>query len=650
MCAVEQPVSVRTPSRLAPSESTYWTGSRASCGTVNGCTSRSPTEKPRCESIRLNGHCAASAPVSRRAANVPCVSHTGIPKRLANGNTPSPWSACSCVTTIPERSEGARPTRARRDTVSRSENPQSSMRHVRATSTTSALPRLPLPSEAKRTKPLRLFQLLLQQGENPTCRLGGIQAALLVEDLHFARVVAILHEYAILLGLRIGRGAPEHELGKKTVVLLVERVGLRIDVAHEVETLRAIAVLDGEAYAIEHESHAPPGPVERLGELESPDPVLNRHDLRPSIVLVHRKLRSRTRVLRTEADHQPAQKLGLYARVRWPGLPHRAVAVLVDIDLGHAPVGDIDLGGVGLCAALQTRAEFVALAGGVGSVENAADQVSNRILFDLCAIFGPVGLHDPGFGDLGFDHEAESLPEILDDGPDLFGRLRHDQPALAAGSIDPHFVDFRQDRGRSGPRCAAALGVVGRKSRRPGRAPFRDLIALVTSRRGQVGRNLERRELLLGLVIDLRGIEQRAAAGKRQPQHCRDDGAAVPRHPAFPSTTRRPLAGVTSAWRMASLTTSWNCCESGVSGRRMPMPISPICATAHFTGIGLASTKSFVWSPRSLKFNSRAFSRSPASAAEHISCISRGATLAVTEMIPLPPRSMSASPLASSPL
>src|SRR5712691_5091769 len=151
MCAVEQPVSVRTPSRLAPSESTYCTGSRASCGTVNGCTRRSPTEKPRCESIRLHGHSSGSAPVSRRAASVPCVSHTGIPKRFASGNTPSPWSACSCVTIIPARSEGARPTRARRDTVSRSENPQSSMRHVRATSTTSALPRLPLPSEAKRT-------------------------------------------------------------------------------------------------------------------------------------------------------------------------------------------------------------------------------------------------------------------------------------------------------------------------------------------------------------------------------------------------------------------------------------------------------------------------------------------------------------------
>ena len=40
---VGAPVSVSTPSRRAPSESTYCTGSRASCGTGNGCTCRSPT-------------------------------------------------------------------------------------------------------------------------------------------------------------------------------------------------------------------------------------------------------------------------------------------------------------------------------------------------------------------------------------------------------------------------------------------------------------------------------------------------------------------------------------------------------------------------------------------------------------------------------
>src|SRR5258705_6955522 len=44
-----------------------------------------------------------------------------------------------------------------------------------------------------------------------------------------------------------------------------------------------------------------------------------------------------------------------------------------------------------------------------------------------------------------------------------------------------------------------------------GRVPLGNLIALVASRRGQVGRNFERRGLFFGLVLDFRGIEQRAA-------------------------------------------------------------------------------------------------------------------------------------------
>src|SRR5207245_11565191 len=114
-----------------------------------------------------------------------------------------------------------------------------------------------------------LFQLLLEKGKNLAGRIGGSGVAFLVENLHFARVVAILHEHAILLGLRIGRGAPERELREKTVVLLVERIGFRIDVAHEVDSLGAVAVLDREAHALEHQYNAPPGSVDRLRELES---------------------------------------------------------------------------------------------------------------------------------------------------------------------------------------------------------------------------------------------------------------------------------------------------------------------------------------------------------------------------------------------
>jgi len=86
-----------------------------------------------------------------------------------------------------------------------------------------------------------------------------MRVAFLLRTCHFARVVAILHEDAILLGLGIRRGAPEHELGRKLSFFLSRASASGSTLPHEVETLRAVASLDGEAYAIEHESDAPPG-------------------------------------------------------------------------------------------------------------------------------------------------------------------------------------------------------------------------------------------------------------------------------------------------------------------------------------------------------------------------------------------------------
>src|SRR5215467_11013481 len=107
---------------------------------------------------------------------------------------------------MPDRSEGARPARARRASVSWIVNPQSSMTRVPPASARSALPRLPLPSEAKR----KLLQLLLQQGKNTLGRVRAIGAAVLVEDPHLARFsVALLHEHAVLPGLRVRGIAPE---------------------------------------------------------------------------------------------------------------------------------------------------------------------------------------------------------------------------------------------------------------------------------------------------------------------------------------------------------------------------------------------------------------------------------------------------------
>ena len=70
---------------------------------------------------------------------------TGKPNFLASRKTPPTCSPCSCVTTIPARSEGA----SKRLTVSRKPKPQSSIKQVAPCSTSSALPALPLPSEAK---------------------------------------------------------------------------------------------------------------------------------------------------------------------------------------------------------------------------------------------------------------------------------------------------------------------------------------------------------------------------------------------------------------------------------------------------------------------------------------------------------------------
>src|SRR5690349_19345447 len=494
---------------------------------------------------------------------------------------------------IPARSAGESPARARRDSVSWTVNPQSSMRRVRPASATSAFPWLPLPSEAKRNIRL-LFELLLEQGKNPAGRVRRVGHPFLVEDLHLARVAAVFYEDPVLLRLGIGGRAPEGELREKAVVLLV--VGLRIDVAHEVEALRAVAVLDGESDAIENEPDAPPGAVERLGELESAGALVGGNDGR----LGHRVVRGgdqgfRTRAIDAEPDHQPAQELGLEARVRRADLPHRGVAVLVRVDLGHAAVADVYLGGVGLCATLEARSELVALGRRERPVDDLADQVPDRVLRDLCAVLRPVGLHHPGLGHLGLDHETVALPEILDDGPDLLRRLWNDQPALARGALDPYLVDLRENPARTRARSIRALRVV-RRERGPGRLDVGDLVPVVARGRAQVRGNLQRRELSLEfLVFDLVRLEKtRSARAERQRQRGRECGRAVSPHPAFPSTTRRPLEGLMSAWRMASLTTSWNCGERGVRGRRMPMPMSPIWATAHFTGMGFASTKSLV--------------------------------------------------------
>ena len=84
-------------------------------------------------------------------------------------------------------------------------------------------------------------------------------------------------------------------------------------------------------------------------------------------------------------------------------------------------------------------------------------------------------------------------------------------------------------------------------------------------------------------------------------------------------------------------------------GNRSVPPHRPMRAAAHFTGIGLASTNNCLCTGISLNWISMAFFTSPAMAATHSSCIRRGATLAVTLMLPWPPHSISATAVGSSP-
>jgi len=83
-------------------------------------------------------------------------------------------------------------------------------------------------------------------------------------------------------------------------------------------------------------------------------------------------------------------------------------------------MGDVDFGSVGLCAALQAGAELVALAGGVGSVENAAIRlrIGSSLIF---ARFSAQSVPHAGFRDLGFDHEASPCQKSLTTGQTFSG-------------------------------------------------------------------------------------------------------------------------------------------------------------------------------------------------------------------------------------
>src|SRR5437588_13077059 len=189
-----------------------------------------------------------------------------MPCAAAKSNAPQAWSPCSWVTRMPSISDGSRFRRASLRSVSRRLRPQSRSRRVLPASATRQLPLLPLASEAKRSK--RLFQLLVQQREDALRGTRAFRAAVLVEHIDQAAVRVLLHLDAEVLGLGLGIVRTEYPREEAALAVLLVHLRVRIGVAHEVQALLPVAVLDGKADAVERQADAPPRPVERLVNLQ----------------------------------------------------------------------------------------------------------------------------------------------------------------------------------------------------------------------------------------------------------------------------------------------------------------------------------------------------------------------------------------------
>src|SRR5690606_24476411 len=194
---------------------------------------------------------------------------------------PPTWSPCSCVTTIADSVAGSQPSARSRRSASRNPNPQSTSTRCSEApsrvSTSSALPSLPLPRLAKRTAklpgacPCPLPELFLQQREDLRRGIGvdpGRCIAFAIEHRNLragARAFGLEPELLRDFLLRLAAEDPTEETG---LAVRPSRLRLGVDVAHEIQPLRTIAIVDGEAAAVEREADLAPRPVEVLVDLE----------------------------------------------------------------------------------------------------------------------------------------------------------------------------------------------------------------------------------------------------------------------------------------------------------------------------------------------------------------------------------------------
>src|SRR5690606_735295 len=222
------------------------------------------------------------------------------------------------------------------------------------------------------------------------------------------------------------------------------------------------------------------------------------------------------------------------------------------------------------------------------------------------------------------------------------------QPALAAILLHGVFTEIRSDAQPLGPR-QFELTFTGAGAALAGyRQQIADGLAV------QFGRDRHSRLHHSGAVIGTPiteiavFAEQVATAAQAGADHYQGQCVEHRLHLEFldgmvPRSHNRP-----HCFR-ASRTAGWQSSLRLVNGRRRPSSTRPISCSAHFTGIGLDSMNSFSCNGMSISFKRRAVSASPCKAATHRSCIALGATLAVTEILPLPPSRISSTAVGSSP-
>ena len=261
-CGVGLPRSVTTPSFAAPSERTYCTGSRASCGTVKGSTIMPSTKNDwrpftTCDRHAVD-HLALGLERGERAVRE-------VDGDAVRGGEAEHAAGMVAVLVGDEDAAHLRGLEAGalQAPLGLGER-EPAVEHHHAC----RRPRPPGSCPSCRWRARRsasgLLELLVEQREDALRGLGALGGAFLV--LHLApgcrsvsRRVTWMR-YCAALTFESFENQPAMRPKKPLSFSL--HLGLGIGVAHEVQALLPVAVLDGEADAVEREADAAPGAVE----------------------------------------------------------------------------------------------------------------------------------------------------------------------------------------------------------------------------------------------------------------------------------------------------------------------------------------------------------------------------------------------------